>query len=1139
MDIKVAFHILEIEQTKDEAPIREAYRRLIQVTNPEDDQEGFKRLREAYDTAMEYTRATEEEQEKAEPVTDVDFFMVRMEEIYADLRLRLDIENWKELLSDPVCEGLDTSMEVRQRVLDFFTDNIHIPHEAWKLFDETFEIVDDIENLKEEYYINFLNYIKNHVENEDAFPYYALEYKVDDVSSVVADDYIKELMRLKSRLDSLENMPETTEEEANERHCGLSECVRELEDLEAFGIYHPYQVTLMLLAATLLNDTELMEEYCDKISDITEEFTFAALTKGEALWNLGKHEEAYTIWMEILEKEPDYYEAKFNVVRYLMENKKYYEAREKMKELVEIYDQDERVQALYKEASEAMIEDFLNKLSNGEEDENYPGYKMILELAWCYLANDRTDEAVKLLEENEPADEEHLYSYTNLFGRSLYYNKEYERALLFLEKWADMLMNMQEDGTEETAKRLTRKNVAFSLLSCTYRELGDMEKAVEMEERAIEEATDFREKLNSMYDLSSVYFAQEQYEKVIEVCDAIIQEDEGYYPAYVTRQEASFKLERAQEVIDDYYMAVDIFPGYYKPYLLAAEIYYNYNQFDDGISVITRAEENGIELTPKMMLLKAKLLRDLAESDEDREAVSELLIEISKLKSLKKKDPDRWDIEDDSELTFERALLHWDNGNLEKAQVFMQKAIKENPDRGQYHLVLGNLLVDMEHTYAALKEYDLAEKDYENTPNLYYGRALAYKGACENDKAIECFEKVLELRNSYGRARFLLADLYSSRYMRYNHVEDYHKSLECACKLIEENPNGFNYIVRGLYYLRAMELDEAIADFEAAIEVEEDSIAAWNDLGCCYLHMGQYEKAVECFAKAIENEQSSPSHDDYLSYGNMGETYESMGQYEKAIEYYELYEKLHDKKHVPYCEDKGRLYEYLGRYDEAEEAYKDFGTIEYYINLGNIALRQGDKAKAIELFDKSIDVTEDEDDKAKNMCTVGMNHMDYFGDVKTALEYLNKAYESARLPLYKYNALRDMSRVYMQMKDEQQAEKYARKALEIFEEAHGCTIEEHLEYKAWRPARLGSIAWLYLALGEKEKAISMIEDMDKHTRCAACKCVKCFEKPLFLADFYMIFGDTEKAKELYEETLRRAPMCMEARNKLERLNKGV
>ena len=264
-----------------------------------------------------------------------------------------------------------------------------------------------------------------------------------------------------------------------------------------------------------------------------------------------------------------------------------------------------------------------------------------------------------------------------------------------------------------------------------------------------------------------------------------------------------------------------------------------------------------------------------------------------------------------------------------------------------------------------------------------------------------------------------------------------------------------------------------------------------------------------------------------------------MGQYEKAIEYYELYEKLHGKKHIPYCEDKGRLYEYLGRYEEAEEAYKDFGTIEYYINLGNIALRQGDKAKALELFDKSIDVTEDEDDKAKNMCTVGMNHMDYFGDAETALEYLNKAYETARLPLYKYNALRDMSRVYMQIKDEQQAEKYARKALEIFEEAHGCTLEEHLAYKAWRPARLGSIAWLYLALGEKEKAISMIEDMDKHTRCAACKCVKCFEKPLFLADFYMIFGDTEKAKELYGETLRRAPMCMEARNKLERLNKGV
>ena len=159
MDIQVAFHVLQIAETKDETPIRDAYRRLIQTTNPEDDQEGFKRLREAYETALEFTRTQEKEEEKVEPVTDIDFYMVRIEKQYADLTLRFDVESWRELLSDPLCDGLDTSMEVRERVIIFLMDHIHLPHEVWKLLDETFDLVGDIENLKQEYPIDFLKYL--------------------------------------------------------------------------------------------------------------------------------------------------------------------------------------------------------------------------------------------------------------------------------------------------------------------------------------------------------------------------------------------------------------------------------------------------------------------------------------------------------------------------------------------------------------------------------------------------------------------------------------------------------------------------------------------------------------------------------------------------------------------------------------------------------------------------------------------------------------------------------------------------------------------------------------------------------------------------------------------------------------------
>ena len=41
------FAILGIDETKDERALKNAYRQQLMHTNPEDDPEGFKRLREA------------------------------------------------------------------------------------------------------------------------------------------------------------------------------------------------------------------------------------------------------------------------------------------------------------------------------------------------------------------------------------------------------------------------------------------------------------------------------------------------------------------------------------------------------------------------------------------------------------------------------------------------------------------------------------------------------------------------------------------------------------------------------------------------------------------------------------------------------------------------------------------------------------------------------------------------------------------------------------------------------------------------------------------------------------------------------------------------------------------------------------
>ena len=57
------FRVLEIEQTKEEEKLKQAYLQKLKVTNPEDDPEGFKRLRKAYEEAVTYARRPEEEQQ--------------------------------------------------------------------------------------------------------------------------------------------------------------------------------------------------------------------------------------------------------------------------------------------------------------------------------------------------------------------------------------------------------------------------------------------------------------------------------------------------------------------------------------------------------------------------------------------------------------------------------------------------------------------------------------------------------------------------------------------------------------------------------------------------------------------------------------------------------------------------------------------------------------------------------------------------------------------------------------------------------------------------------------------------------------------------------------------------------------------
>ena len=171
MEKEMSFHILGIEETKDENAVKMAYRKLLKETNPEDDPEGFKRLRTAYETAAAFAAKPDDEAEPengggTEEKTAVDAWIGRVDECYRDVYGRADEQAWRELLEDPVCDGLDTSLEARERLLAYLMNHVYLPQKIWKLLDKNFQIVEDIEFLEEKFPKNFLNYVEYYVGHE-------------------------------------------------------------------------------------------------------------------------------------------------------------------------------------------------------------------------------------------------------------------------------------------------------------------------------------------------------------------------------------------------------------------------------------------------------------------------------------------------------------------------------------------------------------------------------------------------------------------------------------------------------------------------------------------------------------------------------------------------------------------------------------------------------------------------------------------------------------------------------------------------------------------------------------------------------------------------------------------------------------
>lgn len=1134
MEKELVFQILGIDELADERTVKAAYMQKLKMTNPEDDPEGFRRLREAYEKAVEILRNELEEEEEPEK-TEFDLWLDRMDVVYRNFQTRGDIKAWEELLSDELCQNLDTSIDARNAAIDYLLSHYYLPMEIWQRLDREFDFVADYEQLKERFPADFLDYVKYYTEN----PYWVKFdrfAKREGASQMNVDAYIRTYLDVKNSCDNQD----------------FENAARKFEELSAYGVWYPLEDVEKMRLLEARGNTEEALKLAEKLaSECEDENSSYAADRGYILpicgnikWNAGKKQEAFELWS----RTPEHIDSKFGRMKYYLESE---DTAEEAKEIaMDIWEQDgsnQRIEQYVTKANELILAKFERQIAEAETRAEKE--KIRVEMAWCYFQNQNPEKAVEILNEIDPG-EEIYYSYHNLKGRALAAVGKMAEAVPELRLWLSLILETVDDGTEEAKKRLRRKGTAYLMLGHCLMKEKEYEEAIEMLRHAEVENSDLSERLSSMSTMAETYIAMESFERAVDKCDQIIQIESRYYPAYLLRQEASFKMKRAQQVVDDYYRAIEIYPAFYKPYLLAAKVFFYYRQYQDAKGVIDRAKEAGVQFSDDFKLFEIKVLRNLAENDKDREPIYEILDDLQD-----NVNPEQTDIEDISEVDYERALILWDDNDPLKAQIYLNKAIKKNPGRLQYRMIQGDLLRELKKFEDALKAYETAKEGYDETAGYYYGVGCCYSGIGDKEKMVEAFEKALSIDPKYRGLNEKIAEYHMDQYRKDSDEAHFRTALKYMNKEVEINERCYSLVCRGLIYMDGMRLAEAIADFEKALTYQPEDWASYNNLGCCYKYMGQYEKAIEMLEKAAECTERN-GNPRVLPYSNLADVYEITRQYHKAIACCEKALKI-DSGRLQFYKDIAGLYFALKDYENAIRYYTIWGEKtggkKYLISIGDCYAVQNDLKKAKKYYERVISentknlnaANHSKDASAAFECYV--NSADSLIDIfeyKLAIKYLQQAQKALKKNGIKVSALLEarswlvQAKAFYMLQKKSQAAECGRKAKELYLK-DAASEEAYINYGKERPWRMARMGECYMYMGESEKALKMFEQISSCNRCTHCREPKCYEAFRDMAIYYFGMKQYEKALSCYEQALEICPSDSETLLAIAKLRKEI
>lgn len=1155
MDEKLVFSILGIEPTKDEDRLKERYHELLRDTNPEDDPEGFKRLREAYETAIALAKRPAEESEEARDKDEIDLWLDKVNDVYWYLSTRNDPELWKGLFRDDVCVALDTALEARERFLVFLMSHVYVDQPIWQLIDAEFRIREDIEELKEMFPADFLNYIVYQIENPSFLAYDKFEVLALDEAEVEVDNYIVSYLRIKSDIDRREQ---------------LDTIMQRLDDLHAYEVYHPYE-DVERLRIVLLNEDGKEAEYLPKVEkllDQASEDTYIGYWCGRIYAKLNEWDQAYTCWNTVLEAKPDQYNARVGMAEYYIEKAEYVRGKELIMDLLEENGRDSYTLDLMRKVNPYLIDYYMEEA----QKEDYK--KNMIEACWCMFQNEMFKETLKLLKTLDIQEEDkEYYDYVNMTGRCYLGMEKYQEAITYLLKWEEARQALQDDGTEKYQKRISREGFIKSAIGVACQSLKKYDMAELYLKEGIEKEKDDAVRYSVMERLALLYYDQKKYAECKEVCDKIIEEDPEYYPAYIRRQQAAYDNHDAQAVIDDYYNAIHLFAGYYRPYLLAVEVFCIYHQYEDAKKVLDAAKEHNVQ-HEMLMFYEIKVRRNLAESDEEYEEILQLCDHLKLMirerkqaegkgsdDSVEKTDAELLDEDlkkdgmsdekvDSNDLIFEQVLVLMDMERYEEALDRIKLVMNRGNREIRFRWVRADIYRIRRMFREAFEEYQELLQEIPDEVDIVYYCGICLQRLNRDEEALRYYQKVQSLDPQHTRVHHALMEIYSSRFDRYELKTAYGQAIQEATLQLKLVKNAYYYIERGLLYMDNFNFQKALDDYHHALELEPENIYALNNIGYVYQAQGKFEEALKYYKKSIGLMKDEWS---ILPFINSSKCYQAMRQWDSgvavlqdALRHYkpstsiynrliELYTSKQDIEKVKEtCERavKLNLLTQSDYYNELSQAYVSMGNFPEGLHIFKQWYVWLNKRK-----EKNRDYLME---KAKLLEAQGIFYF-YHRELRKAIKYLEEAwkidkqndFERTRVGIHLSNAYyfrRQMDKAGALAKETMGYmlnSRHIPQKLKSDEQESPESLHYYLSYRPLAPLRTFEIAELYISLGDMDRAWRMLEECLKAPRCRHCSFGVCYDAWLIMANIEEIRGNIPHAIELYKKAMEINPCDIE------------